>query len=82
LHKRHTADLQFRSAGIHLSRRDNSGRKAYFAKTAAANPLISEIVIRNEAEILDARPEFAALGRVTRVAEILQAAGLKRCGVG
>lgn len=34
------------------------------------NPLISEIVLWNEAEILDARPEFAALDHVIRVAEI------------
>jgi hypothetical protein len=34
------------------------------------NPLISEIALWNEAEILDARPEFTVLDRATRVAEI------------
>jgi hypothetical protein len=34
------------------------------------NPLILQIVLWNEADILDARPEFTILGHATRVAEI------------
>lgn len=51
--------------------KDNSGSGSLTPKFAfALNPLISEIALWNDSEILDARPEFAVLDRATRVAEI------------
>lgn len=51
--------------------KDNNGSGNLTLKFAfSLNPLISEIALWNDSEILDARPEFAVLDRATRVAEI------------
>jgi hypothetical protein len=52
--------------------RDNNGSGNHLNLKFAfsLNPLISEIALWNESEILSARPEFAVLDRATRVAEI------------
>ena len=56
---------------LELEIKDNKGSGNLTPKFAfSLNPLISEIALWNDSEILDARPEFAVLDRATRVAEI------------
>jgi hypothetical protein len=50
--------------------KNHDGVEAQSGFLFEVNPLILQIVLWNEAEILDARPEFVALGQATRVAEI------------
>lgn len=48
--------------------KDDSGANLKFA--FSLNPLISEIALWNDSEILNKRPEFALLDHATRIAEI------------